>query len=280
MSVAPSQDTPRTVISAGLDWVTVTGSSDSSRAALIAIGRQLVADEMARGNKSRPIGGHGYQGMGAGQAAWGAREADALVTLTGSAAFLYGQSVLQLGTHASRVDAQITVHELDRDPQVIIWDARYHPSGEARRGAPIARRIVDDSRLGRTAYVGSPRSMQMGRVYDKHRESPKAYPRGAIRYEVQYRRTAADQWRGRAAAEGLGRDHCLFQVVGWFAARGVPTGVDVECGTPLATPPAAPSDYRRALRWWAASVAPSVRRWLTESTREEIAEALGIREGW
>jgi hypothetical protein len=267
------------VLSAGIDYVTVTARQGPKFGPLLAFGQALVGDEVVRGNKPRVVGGHGYVGHGAGHAAWGHRAADVLVTLSGECARLYGLAALDLADHAARLDLQTTVILPNLTPEECIKAARYAPEGRAGRGRPIRRRLLDDTELGVTCYLGSPKSQQIGRIYDKHRESSGEWPKGATRFEVQMRKGHAEVWRQVAAVNALDAATVHAGVGEWFGARGVPHLANSEAVWPGFPAPTATTDYGRTLQWWRSCVAPSVRRWWSYERRVEVMIALGVLDG-
>lgn len=175
------------------------------------------------------------------------------------------------------MDVQATLRIAEADVQTRIAAARYRPVPGSARGRAISRRLIDDNRLGRTCYLGSPKSAQMGRIYDKGRESPGIYPPGSIRYEVQTRKQMADHYRRAAQRGELSEELIARRVGGWFEERGAPLGVQFGSYEAWTWPRAPPSDYERALDWWTRCVAPTVRRFLADGTSAEIAAALGLQ---
>lgn len=269
--------TPR-VISAGLDYVTCTAKSGAGGEPLYELGRALVRDEAAAGNEVQPFLWKGYEGSRAGAVAVGLRKDGPMVQLSGPSALLYGAGALEVAGHASRVDLQMTLHSDEWDVQRLIWQARHEPEITRREGRPIERHLIDNSRTGRTCYIGSAKSTQRGRFYDKHAESPKAYDPGTARLEVQYRREAADAVRARYAAGDMDIASVRSAVGRWFGQRGVLGRLHLPPGGEIAVPPRERTDYERHRQWLRQSVAPALRRFDRYRQPGELESDLGIHD--
>lgn len=266
------------MLSAGLDYVSVTARSGEPAERLIALGRGIVRDEMHAGNQLRSPEWKGYAMERAGQAALGIRREDALVQVSGSAAYLFGLPLLQLAGHASRADLQVTMHSADWIVRDLIWRAMYKPDHRRGKGRPITRKFIDTSNEGATCYIGSPRSDQLGRFYDKGRESPEQYEEGTARLEVQYRNHAAEGVRLRAVA-GMLTDVAIRGTVGkWFMDRGALAGIRLPVGDAIKPTTRAETDYEAHRRWLRECVAPAIRRYRHIAPPRAVLHDLGLTE--
>lgn len=267
------------LLSAGLDYVSCTAKTGLPAERLVDLGRAIVRDEQAAGNELAGSDWKGYRLERAGQASVGVRGEDALVTVSGAAAFLYGHALLQLAGHASRTDLQITMHSAEWKVRELIWRARYRPDASAQTGRPIERHYVDNSRLGATCYLGSAKSDQRGRFYDKHAESPEEYAEGTARLEVQYRKRAADAVREECSGDRLDSARITGTVAKWFQTRGVLTDVNLPTAGAITPPRPDATDYERHRLWLRECVAPAIRRFSTMAGPGDLAADLAVDLG-
>jgi len=262
----------------GLDYCACTAKAGLPGERLLAVGRGVVRDERAAGNKMQTLDWKGYAIERSGQASVGVRREDVLVTLSGTAAYLFGRSLLQLADHASRADLQVTMHAEEWDVPRLIWRARHDPDPHRREGRPIERHLIDNSRTGVTCYLGSAKSPQRGRFYDKHAESPAQYAVGTARLEVQYRHAPADAIRAECAADRLSENRIRSLVGRWFQTRGVLGAVSFPPGEPLGVPPRERTDYERHRQWLRQIVAPALQRFAADAAPGDLEADLGISQ--
>lgn len=123
-------------------------------------------------------------------------------------------------------------------------------------------------------YVGSKASDQLGRLYDKARESSDANYSDCWRWEVQYRRAyASDAVRQLQAAQDPAAT--LTATVGsWFRARGVGAAF-ASGGDPLAVRSHRPlPDDERWLAWARKCVQPRAKELVAKYGWRYVAETL------
>ena len=139
---------------------------------------------------------------------------DVHVVATSSAADLVRRDVVALhGARTARVDTRVdTLADFDELVAVCEDAAETYnavvTTMESRRGG--------DS-LGRTVYLGSPRSMVRVRVYEKWLESPGQYVEGTNRVEVQLRPVSA--MKARVSALSPAETFCATRTTRDLAAR-------------------------------------------------------------
>lgn len=181
----------------------------------------------------------------------------------------------------TRIDLAVTT-ELERPKPGLPYHyylARHIP------GQPTKTKysLIQNSDGGQTLYIGSRKSEQFGRVYDKSAER-KEKPGSLYRYEVVLRKDiapnlvksllAASMVRGNK--QGLSTRITGF-VWDWFDARyvtpvfdrgnGDRTNVLVEASFTTA---------ERKLQWLNRSVSPTVRKLMAEGKTEEVMRALSL----
>jgi hypothetical protein len=137
--------------------------------------------------------------------------------------------------------------------------------------------LIQNTDQGETLYVGSRRSAQFGRVYDKGVQSGNAPPGFCWRYEVEYKKPLSGLI-ARAVAATREKEAAAIQatVYDWFYSRGVTpvfqgdgSGVSIELETKISTP-------EKKLAWLRKQVRPSVMELISGGRSEECIEALGL----
>lgn len=169
----------------------------------------------------------------------------------------------------------------------IWWDADYDQFAQAcaddaekaRLSLPPARRrklcLVDGMGDGDTLYLGSRKSDQFGRLYDKARESGSATYRNCWRAEVEFHDSRAGHYFRELQKQSDPSKAIAETVAQWFEVRGVqiPASTGVDSG--LNSPPSRDStDVDRSCHWLASQVAPALVRLLRYKSRTELDKIL------
>ncbi len=206
----------------------------------------------------------------------GSRDDGTLVRVSAHVAHAYGLALLQLADHASRVDVQVTAATDAAGLHRRLLRHFRQAASHSREGRPIAVTLIDTRPRGTTVQLGKRQSDQIGRLYDKHVESKGRYPPGSLRAEVEYKGSLAESFHSRARRQAVAPADAATLVERWFRQRGVILGLADPRGADLAGPAIPNPDYQRALEWWRRGVQPGIRRWMSDSTRDEILAALGL----
>jgi DNA relaxase NicK len=127
--------------------------------------------------------------------------------------------------------------------------------------------LIQSEDRGDTLYVGSRASDQLGRLYDKGRQSGEDAYKDCWRWEVQYRRGPA-----MSVVRALLQTECEASAIAatvarWFTDRGVSAGYHTSGQPLLATGVRIVPDDERWLAWARRCVAPR-------------AKGLAVRYGW
>lgn len=198
-----------------------------------------------------------------------------LLTASSQTAHLTWQKVLPTASNITRVDIQYTFKVLDwqkeRSPVAWAWD---EVKDDERRGST---RIIN-SKGGETLYIGSRRSDQYGRFYNKSIESGLDV-KDIYRLEVEYKSPRSAAWFDRWYKElkGGATDATLLknEVCSWFERRGVDVGIDFGRVEPIQISKTV-TDEKRQLRWLKTSVQPTIRELSGRGKLKELAEAIGL----
>jgi hypothetical protein len=268
------------VISSGIDWITATAPK-GTKGTLLALSAHRWRDEHEQeGHHVKTWEWNGYQGSTMDSISVGERHDGTIVRLAGELAKTRGARVIDLASHVSRLDVQVTT--MEREP----W--RNHAL-TARHVASLDRRVssgmcaltyVDSGPRGVTVYIGSRSHTRFYRIYDKSAESHGLHPVGTWRFEVEYKgdragRVGEELRRCNATAEA-----CRSIVDGAFRDY----GIGLPCG-PLPrnwrdTSPREETNDEKRLKWLETTIAPAIERLIESYDLPTVIESLGLGEYW
>jgi DNA relaxase NicK len=269
-------------VRAGIDWLSCTLSIDSqggqgwAAACVDIIGS--VADE---GHAVGSFGLNGYKGILTGGCFYGKRDDGWYLQLSGAHAQEHYRRITRADLGVSRLDLAVTV-KFRTMPNQLGQDA-YTNAAKSAQSLPGTRSrkiwYMSGSDNGYTLYIGSPKSEQRGRLYNKEVQSDEPSFLRTWRYEVVLRNALADQqFASLCAVHEIYTPLLVSAVVReWYNARGVicPWSNEQSDGI-LPVVRKAPSDAAKKLLWLQKQVKPAV-KWLIEAGYEgEVYTALGL----
>lgn len=267
------------LIETGIDWITLTSRADDHRQPEFRQAAWHACEVQRNVTKEimTPWHWQGYKGWRVTGLAWGSRTGGDIVIASGATANRYWRLFNRVSTNVSRLDMQVTV-TLDR-PYVSLTTDYYHELAALgkRKGAHI-----QNTEGGTTVYIGSRKSDQFGRVYDKGIEAGLTCGPGKVyRYEVEFKAKRAkhttDKLFTLACHQRPLYRHVLSTVWHWFNDRELrPIFKPSQDSTPvLVQLEARDESAERTLRWLKVQVRPSVER--LRNTRElDVLRALGL----
>lgn len=265
----------------GIDWISASYSSD-------AIDYELVLDrwqeslihQIDSDYKAIPAYLNGYQGARTRYLFFGTRDDGCFIQVTSGMADELFPAIWRDGCNISRLDIQVTL-KYDRgiqDEAQKIYSNINRRNRTASAANRVSARYITSTQGGGTVYVGSAKSRQYGRIYDKYAESGEECYRNAWRYETVLKNNIATSVAQKIPMSRDRRcDHTVNVVCEWFARRGIRIRAlsNVEWVS-IDTPVIPPSDAASKLKWLETQVAPSI-RWLTErGYRDSVLAALGL----
>lgn len=263
------------MIDYGVDWLTVTARTKSSRAKLNRLSQSILRSEMESGNECRPWGFAGYEGVKCGSMQYGERFDSGCARLSSGVAFDHWLDAYHAGDHVSRVDLQATL-KMDQDPQRTI--ARVYGQGvrfnrKKNRHATVS--ILRSTNGTATVYFGRRQSDRFGRCYDKGRESKLDVFRDCVRFELEAKGNLSHPLTAAIARAHRPILAAAEEVRGYFRSRGI------HLERPRATHypsriPRRRSDVERRLEWIRKQVRPSVLFLLDHCDSELVYNALGV----
>lgn len=229
-------------------------------------------------NEKAPFNKWGYVGEICGGQIWAAHpEYGYLFTCSSDTAQHYWQKALDGECNVTRLDLAVTV-EFTR-PLKNLAAKHYNMLVKNKLLTP-EKRIMTSGDGGQTLYVGSVRSEQMGRLYDKGIQSGKMQPGYCWRYEVTFRKPRASIYA--SALMDLVRKNVLPEtsitntVFDWFLNRSVRPMFDPDGEGIIAEVHYQETSVDRKLKWLRNQVRPSVQWLIDNNFGEEARAALGI----
>lgn len=270
--------------SAGVDWLTITCADPDMARELVHLVDYACEALAQRGYLRKPWAWKGYGGWQCAGLRYGTREDGTICVLSGEEARRGWGEMLRYRTNVTRIDLALTFELNVPHPDVAkichLELVRMRRDGESLRVQHFP--LVDNDVHGQTLYVGSRRSDQFGRLYDKGLESGSFdQPGCAWRYEVEYKRSAA-----RQVADQLFDDYnqtadvsarVASTVNDWFSSRYVPCAGDHWTKPYTVQIEARVNDIDKTLEWFSRQIRPSVRRLFASGVPvERVLDALGI----
>lgn len=268
-------------VTAGIDWLTMTvASTVDAEMAWYMKGLHLLSEISDQGYEHKPRAMLGYYGYSCGNCFVGERVGSIMMQFTGHHADTAFHKVYRPDAHISRIDLQVTVKYIDM-PKDTARKA-YNDADAVNRKLPVHRRrklyIIMGSDGGDTLYIGSPKSEQRGRLYNKEVQSEVPDFIRTWRYELVLRNDYAT-----AIASNLGRADFnpttgIAGIVSkWYSDRGILCAHffsgEAEILPIMRT---LPTDIESKLRWIATQVRPTVKLLIERGLTDELSEALGL----
>lgn len=264
MASVATRDPDRTIISAGIDWLTLTSVSRETKRGMSRYFEHILAADLQQGYKPVPGGMCGFYGKRTRHALLAEKGERTMLQVSGSAAQRVA-TLAKTGDNCTRLDVQLTIRVGEENVSKFI---RAQDSRCARhrtiRGKRPDRSLVVKNGKAQTFYLGSRTSDVFVRIYDKFAESGDEAHRGAVRMEIEYKgKRAASLW-SHLAAFTLTNMSLLQLLVQDLEERGLDvTGIDLE-RQDIVLPKPKPSKENVTWGWWASQVAPSVARSVAE----------------
>lgn len=262
-----------------IDWLTCTlrePSSEASKARWVStiVGAQRALYPLV---EPRPWTWQGYIGWTHGAMSWGNRRDGSIIRCSGSVAGVVFPGIPLEACNVSRLDLAVTVWS---DVDYGGW-ASIQCIGalKAREALPASRRrrvtLISGNGDGDTLYIGSRKSPQYGRLYDKGREDHSDAYKNSWRWEVEYHDRHACSVAAQIQKAKDPTAKIAATVRGWWSER----GVDCPWEPGLAAPASVDNLRRTAsdsqtLAWLISQVAPAIRRIAGRVEWSEIAQAL------
>lgn len=263
------------IVSAGVDWITVTTPDSASSAQLAMHIGGIVDYQRQRGAIEKAWGMSGFTGFRVGEVEFGTRGDEMMVRLMSNAALNSWRRVYELGGSTTRLDLQVTV-EMGADCQDLVWDYYRRAnlkSAEKARGP--RNRVILGNDGGATLYCGDRTSNRFGRCYAKGPQSKLQLYKTCLRFEVQYNGKLAKVISRKLFDAKVENVFALQRSVGFFQERigrlPIRTGAVIKDSCSRTR-----SNVRKKLDWLQEGVKPSVQLLIELGYRLEVLRALGL----
>jgi len=268
---------------AGIDWLTVTVRENAARKMLFDAVLRIKGVLMRQGEEVIPWQFKGYTGFKIGSVRWGSRKDSDIGILSGVDAYEHWQKFGRIAENCTRVDMAVTTTLSEAWAGLAAGYYHWHVSGNGRPDVPnLGFTLIQNTHGGETIYVGSRKSQQFGRVYDKGAEQQIEELIGyQWRYEIEYKKPLAGPVLKALLSYDEGCDlpgRMRTTVHDWFAKRDCPP-VFTDVGPMLEIETEARVTSDEVKLWWLSSqVGPSVKKLIERGRLEDVVKALGLWE--
>lgn len=267
-----------TVVSAGPDWFTATGTDPMASAGLLAVWNEWVKSQALPGEKPGKWAKLGYRGHTLRGVSAGVRnDNEAIVMASGKAAHMLSPGALPETCYITRFDVQVTI-ELEKPYPSWAMLLYHHLTAQwAEQKRPRYLKLIQ-SPTGDTLYVNKRTSPVMLRFYDKSREYGNADPGTFWRYEVEYKRPASQAAYHDWVTAKNHLEWAISTVAGEFAKRGITASWNRELPFNQIQVTAVAKTPASKLRWLVACVRPVVIQLIDQGFFEQVIGALAIQK--
>lgn len=265
----------REILSAGVDWLTCSKSGGVLGSRFAALGDELVQGAREAGDRTRQATWQGYAGLRGENFFYGARDGDAVVTLSGPHEPALIADFISAADNVSRIDLQVTTEHSPAEPELGRINFRQLADGYQLAGVPPIIGTMYDTHHGHTNTVGARVSDAYGRNYDKGVQAKLCEPGRLWRYEIEFKRGRAKKVARQIALSRKVTVDAARSVWNWWTSRGVQLVPSEPSGCLIDTriPERAPVDY---LRYFETNVASSVRTAIASHGLHSVLRALGL----
>jgi len=268
---------------ASVDWLTVTTEKKAVGIAWADIFTKIADENGHSFTKSWSF--WGFEGFQTDHCRYGHRRGteEYILIVSSSPADDVWLKICPTARSITRIDLAVT-SELDAQAPGLC--ATYYLNVlDAERPSKLKYSWIQNSDLGETLYVGSRKSEQFGRVYDKGAERKKD-PGWQYRYEVVLRKDVAPNLVKSLLARSLARgskEALAAQILGfvwdWFDNREVPPIFDRGgAGALQLSTEVTLTTQERKLQWLNKLVAPTVKKLIADGKGREVLRALALEE--
>lgn len=174
-----------TLIDAGIDFLTLTAKTSSSRCPLLMTAAALCDLEYQCGNEWKQWRGLGYEGQQCGSVSYGFGKEGALVRVSSELAHHYFDDLIGDASNCSRLDVQMTYSVSSGCAKHIAKEYARAKAYNANLKRPRKLKYLGTPSGLETINFGSRQSSRYGRIYDKFAESGLDHYQNCVRYEVE-----------------------------------------------------------------------------------------------
>jgi len=263
------------VTSAGVDWLTCSGTTEESQAMLWSQGLRLLHASKREGEKTTAWHANGYVGWKGPHFAFGSRTDSVCLQLSSFKAEDEWQHCIGASENVSRLDLAVDTYFDPPLPSLSaeVYRDAYHVS--SLNGKPPKKTLYVDTEGGSTLYVGARPSENFGRLYDKGIKEKVARAGAWWRWEVELKgRVAVANSEALLSADDH-RVRMVEEVAHWFGRRTSHTYTSSNRRGTLVGP-RKPTAIEQQLTWLSRGVRPTVATLVECIGLERVLFALGL----
>lgn len=219
--VFSSTDHQHIVVGCGVDWITLTGETLASKERVGQLAHNLIDQGMEEGQKLTHTSRNGYHITSVDGVQYGSGNQGWIVILSGQKARRYWMTFYAYARNCSRLDLQTTIaYRMYTGRE--IRDIQQRAMDELGPAFEKHTTLILNSAKGDTLYYGSRMSAQMGRIYDKGKQS-KGRPEfdKCIRFEIELKKPQSGRWAAWLCEDAPTDEGITDRVLGWFSERGM-----------------------------------------------------------
>jgi len=263
-------------LQSSVDYITATYKQKNEFEPVEDVLFELVEEHSQNGGKVVPWAWKGYKGLSLGHTVWGKREDGWIVRSSGAMAQGLWMELGPTADNVTRLDLAVTVWY---NPEQLGL-ARYAFQGmqeRKRNGHSVSKfTLLQNEAGGSTFYLGSRKSSQMGRLYDKGVEGNSADAGRNWRYEVEFKKPRS----GKVLESLLNSHHPEQDIAGavwtWFYTRGLTPYFRADDNRIAMEVAAKIRTSESSLQWLSTQVRPTVQRLQKAGLHSDLYKALGL----
>lgn len=275
MSVFPNDDGASTINSAGVDWITITTGEAVDERPLMRWGLALIEAE-DYGKTKRPWRQMGYVGWQGDHTKVGVRNGnESIVMVSGAVAKEFASDVPLGGYRVTRFDVEVTLSLSKPVRNLALKEYRSMQILNQQRAKERHLKFIS-SNTGDTLYVGKRTSSVVLRVYDKTFTFRPNELGLYWRYEVEFKKGAAQPAYDAWVEAPSKFTHSVGTVATEFSKRGLEPGFPLDVKVNAIQAKAKLSTPRGQLVWLEKCVAPVVAQLVYNGHTEEVVKCLRL----
>ena len=271
-----NMDGPFLVQSCGVDWITCTGTTTASWNRVWKPLAEYTDFATRAGCKLRRTMRNGYKLSSIEGAEYGRGPQGWMVVLKGHCAQRLWRVIAAYAKNVTRLDMQATISYRDYQGDEIRKMSQLMHDEKLLR-PKLSRVLILNGLKGDTQYIGRRTSAQMGRCYDKYKQSNKSDEYlHCIRFEVEYKKPLSGEVCTWLLGEDPNSERIVSHVLRWFDERQF-RGPQLYAFTDGAIQfPTKEIGPNRQLAWLRTQVRPTYQQLKLQGYGVEADEALGL----
>jgi hypothetical protein len=262
----------------GCDWVTVTATGEPLCELLLGYAQMIEAELSEDRFMTVDWRGLGYRGFQAGPLRYGVRkDSQAIMMVSGEAAQRYVDVIGNTNLHVTRVDFQVTIELSPPDEKFVRrWYKLFDETKNVDPSTPYYKYIA--SPTGDTLYVNKRSGSTQLRMYDKSRDYNASQLGTFVRFEVEYKKQAAEFAYRRWMTRKQDKEWICEVVAAEFKRRGINICFDGILGGSAIEKGQMVTTVDGTLGWLSRCVSPVIMRLIDAGYGDEVYNVLRLKD--